>query len=124
MKKLFIALAVCLVAAPAFARPATTAVGPYAVETRVTEMGGTLTVRGTVSGGGDCDRMLISVQLADSRSGQAAAINADLDRYRGHRGRFDGDARVGNAGLTDWYIHDITIQCINKGVATRYSANP
>ena len=125
MKKLLFILATCLISTPALARPATTAVGPYSVETRVSELGSTLSVDGKISGGTACESMLINVQMAETKSGQTAAANANLARYRGNRDRFSADASIQRTtGLTEWFISDITIQCINKGVATRYSANP
>ena len=127
MKKLLFILATCLISTPALARPATTAVGPYSVETRVSELGSTLSVDGKISAGLACEQMLVDISLAEAKSGQSTSINSTIDRYRARaKERFSGAAAKPAVGATfdDWYIKDITIQCINKGVATRYSANP
>ena len=128
MRKLFITLSACLIAAPALAaRPATTTVGPYSVETRLNPLGGEISVDGKISAGLACEQMLVDISLAEAKSGQSTSINSTIDQDRARaKERFSGAAAKPAVGATfdDWYIKDITIQCINKGVATRYSANP
>lgn len=128
MKKLFITLAVCLIAAPALAAgTATTVVGPYSVETRLSPLGAEISVDGMISEGLACKQMLVDISLAEAKSGQSTSINSTIDRYRASaKERFSGSAAKPAVGATfdDWYIKNITIQCVNKGVATPYSANP
>ena len=127
MKKLLFILATCLISTPALARPATTTVGPYTVETRLSPLGGELSVDGKISAGNACEQMLVDISLAEAKSGQSTSMKSTIERYRGRMAeRFSASVAKSSIGATfdDWYIKDITIQCINKGVATRYSANP
>lgn len=118
---------ICLiVATPVFARPASTAVGPFTVETRLSEQGDRLAVDGRVSGGVDCQRLLINIQMADAKSGQSAAADASINRYKDILTKHISSAiTIQRAtGQTQWYISNIVLQCINDGVATRYASNP
>lgn len=127
MKKLLLTLALCLIAAPAFAEPATTTVGPYAVETKLSPLGGEIGVDGKISAGDACEQMLVDISLSEAKSGQSTSISSTIDHYRGSSTEgFKGSAAKPSVGAVfdDWSIKDITIQCINKGVATRYSATP
>ena len=128
MKKLLIILAVCIIVAPAMAaRPATTTVGPYTVETRLSPLGGELSVDGKISAGNACEQMLVDISLAEAKSGQSTSMKSTIERYRGRMAeRFSASVAKSSIGATfdDWFIKDITIQCVNKGVATRYSNNP
>ena len=125
---LLTALSFCVLVSPAsaLARPATTAVGPFTVETRLSERGAKLGVDGKISSGVDCQRLLINIQVADAKSGQTAAADATIDRYKDlQTKRISPTITIQRAtGQAQWYISNIVLQCINNGVATRYASNP
>ena len=109
------------------ARPTTTQVGPYAVETGIMQMGDTVTIRGKITQGAACEQLLIDVVLGNTAAKQHARASDAVDRYKPKfAARFSAETQVRAGGLSafEWYIEDIVLRCVNDGVARRYTSNP
>ena len=121
MRKTSIAIALLLLATPAIAAE----VGPYQVDTRLTDRGSSMAFDASVSGGDACEQLAITVRLADGSSDQEAKVSDTLERYKPNfRGRVQADIKVDTgAGISKWYVSDIVLRCVNKGEARQYRLN-
>ena len=121
MRTIILAFALLSLATPVIAA----SVGPYQVDTRLTDRGSSMAFDASVSGGDACEQLAVTVRLADGSSDHEAKVSDTIERYKpSFRGRVQADIQVSTgAGISKWYVSDIVLRCVNKGESRQYRLN-